>query len=108
MKLRKVLALTLAAAMTLSLAACGGSDEGAAEAPAADDTAAEAPAADDAADDGAAAEEAPATAPAGLTYASVNLGEDYKDLTTRSDNHDQVYPSQDRPRRGRHDSRSDR
>ena len=56
MKLRKVLALTLAAAMTLSLAACGGSDEGAAEAPAADDTAAEAPAADDAADDGAAAE----------------------------------------------------
>lgn len=82
MKLRKVLALTLAAAMTLSLAACGGSDEGAAEAPAADDTAAEAPAADDAADDGAAAEEAPATAPAGLTYASVNLGEDYKDLTT--------------------------
>ena len=57
MKLRKVLALTLAAAMTLSLAACGGSDEGAAEAPAADDTAAEAPAADDAADDGAAAEE---------------------------------------------------
>ncbi len=82
MKLRKVLALTLAAAMTLSLAACGGSDEGAAEAPAADDTAAEteAPAADDAADDGAAAE-APAAA-SGLTYASVNLGEDYKDLTT--------------------------
>ena len=36
MKLRKVLALTLALSMTLSLAACGGSDDGAAEAPAAD------------------------------------------------------------------------
>lgn len=80
MKLKKVLALTLAAAMTLSLAACGGgSDEGAAETPAADDAAAEAPAADDAADDGAAAE---APAAASVTYASVNLGEDYKDLTT--------------------------
>ena len=85
MKLKKVLALTLAAAMTLSLAACGGSDDGgAAEAPAAaDDTAAdetEAPAADEAADDSAETE-APAAA-SGLTYASVNLGEDYKDLTT--------------------------
>ena len=83
MKLRKVLALTLAAAMTLSLTACGGSDEGAAETPAANDTAAEeteSPAADDAADDGAEAE-APAAAPAGLTYASINLGTDYKDLT---------------------------
>ena len=85
MKLKKVLALTLAAAMTLSLAACGGSDDGgAAEAPAAaDDTAAdetEAPAADEAADDNAETE-APAAA-SGLTYASVNLGEDYKDLTT--------------------------
>ena len=81
MKLKKV----LAAAMTLSLAACGGSDDGgAAEAPAAaDDTAAdetEAPAADEAADDSAETE-APAAA-SGLTYASVNLGEDYKDLTT--------------------------
>lgn len=82
MKLRKVLALTLAAAMTLSLTACGGSDEGAAKAPAAaDDTAAEeteTPAADDAADDSA---EAPAAA-SGITYASINLGQDYKDLTT--------------------------
>ncbi len=78
MKLRKVLALTLALSMTLSLAACGGSDEGSAEAPASDEAAsaddAEAPAAD-------AGEEAPAAAPSGLTYASVNLGEDYKDLT---------------------------
>ena len=82
MKLRKVLALTLALSMTFSLAACGGSDEGAAEAPAADagETAApadeaEAPAAD-------AGEEAPAAAASDLTYASIKLGEDYKDLTT--------------------------
>ncbi|MDE7199186.1 MAG: ABC transporter substrate-binding protein [Lachnospiraceae bacterium] len=78
MKLRKVLALTLALSMTLSLAACGGSDEGSAEALASDEAAsaddAEAPAAD-------AGEGAPAAAPSGLTYASVNLGEDYKDLT---------------------------
>ena len=82
MKLRKVLALTLAAAMTLSLTACGGSGEGGAEAPAT-----ETPAADDgaaaetpAADDG--AEAAAPAASSGVTYASINLGEDYKDLTT--------------------------
>ena len=79
MKLRKVLALTLALSMTLSLAACGGSGESAPSAPAAaDETAgedAEAPAAD-------AGEEAPAAAAAGITYASINLGTDYKDLTT--------------------------
>ena len=55
MKLRKVLALTLAAAMTFSLVGCGGSsDEAATEAPATEETAEEAPADD-------AAEEAPAT-----------------------------------------------
>ena len=82
MKLRKVLALTLAAAMTLSLTACGGSGEGGAEAPAT-----ETPAADDgaaaetpAADDG--DEAAAPAASSGVTYASINLGEDYKDLTT--------------------------
>ncbi len=82
MKLRKVLALTLAAAMTLSLTACGGSDEGGAEAPAT-----ETPAADDgaaaetpAADDG--DEAAAPAASSGVTYASINLGEDYKDLAT--------------------------
>ena len=82
MKLRKVLALTLAAAMTLSLTACGGSGEGGAEAPAT-----ETPAADDgaaaetpAADDG--DEAAAPAASSGVTYASINLGEDYKDFTT--------------------------
>lgn len=82
MKLRKVLALTLAAAMTLSLTACGGSDEGGAEAPATetpatdDGAAAETPAADDG------DEAAAPAASSGVTYASINLGEDYKDLTT--------------------------
>lgn len=90
MKLKKALALTLAAAMTFSLVGCGG-DDAAAEAPAADtttddtaddtaaaDNEADAPAAEDTADDAAA--EAPAAG--GLTYASITLGEDYEDITT--------------------------
>ncbi len=84
MKLRKVLALTLALSMTFSLAACGGSDDSAAEAPAAEEEAPaaeeEAPAAEEEAP--AAEEEAPAAEASDLTYASINLGEDYKDLTT--------------------------
>ena len=82
MKLKRVLALTLAAAMTFSLTACGGgsSDEGTASAPAADtagDDGAEAAApADEASDD------ATAPAEAGVTYASINLGEDFQNLTT--------------------------
>ena len=82
MKLKKVLALTLAAAMTFSLAACGGSDDGgAAQAPAAAEDAGsseetQASAAEEA------EPEAEAPAAAGVTYASINLGEDYKDLTT--------------------------
>lgn len=86
MKLKKVLALTLAAAMTFSLVGCGGDTaadapaadtpaEDTTEAPAADDEA-EAPAADDTADDAA------APAAGGLTYASITLGEDYEDITT--------------------------
>ena len=82
MKLKRVLALTLAADMTFSLTACGGgsSDEGTASAPAADtagDDGAEAAApADEASDDAA------APAEAGVTYASINLGEDFQNLTT--------------------------
>ena len=80
MKLKRVLALTLAAAMTFSLTACGGgsSDEGTAPAAVSeedDGTGAPAPA-DEASDD----EAAPAAT--GVTYASINLGEDYKNLTT--------------------------
>lgn len=87
MKLKKVLALTLAAAMTLSLAGCGSSDNSADSSAASttDDAAAETTedttaaedteAADDTADDTAAAAD-------GLTYASITLGQDYTDLTT--------------------------
>ena len=82
---KKFIAAILTAALALgTLTACGGSGEDAADAPAADDSVAaeetEAPVADEASDDGEETE-APA-ASSGLTYASVNLGEDYKDLTT--------------------------
>lgn len=87
MKLKKVLALTLAAAMTFSLAGCGG-DDTAADAPAADtsaDDTAAAPAADDEAEEPAAddtADDAAAPAAGGLSYAAITLGEDYEDITT--------------------------
>ncbi len=86
MKLKKVLALALAAAMTLSLAACGGNTETPAdtntETPAEDTSDAaepEAPAedaeeADDSADAAAPVEGVP-------TYSQVNVGTDYTDLT---------------------------
>ncbi len=86
MKLKKVLALALAAAMTLSLAACGGKTETPAdtntETPAEDTSDAaepEAPAedaeeADDSADAAAPVEGVP-------TYSQVNVGTDYTDLT---------------------------
>ena len=82
MKLKRVLALTLAAAMTFSLTACGGSsDEGAA--PAAetagnDEAAASAPA-DEASDDEAVAPAA--TDSAVPTYSQINVGTDYTNLT---------------------------
>ena len=86
MKLKKVLALALAAAMTLSLAACGGKTETPAdtntETPVEDTSDAaepEAPAedaeeADDSADAAAPVEGVP-------TYSQVNVGTDYTDLT---------------------------
>ena len=82
MKLRKVLALTLAAVMTFSLVACGGSTE-TTEAPAAEaETKEEAPAAETETKEEAPAAEAEAEAPAGVpTYSQITLGEDYTDLT---------------------------
>lgn len=85
MKLKKVLALALAAAMTLSLVACGGgnadtntpAEDTNTEAPADDaDDEAEAPVdeADDSADAAAPAEGVP-------TYSQINVGTDYTDLT---------------------------
>lgn len=78
MKLKKVLALTLAAVMSLSLMACGGAAEETAPAAAEETTeeVAEAPAAEETAE---ATEEA---APTGVpTYSQIKLGEDYTDLT---------------------------
>lgn len=80
MKLKKVLAVTLAAAMTLSMAACGnGGTQEAAPAPAADSSTDAAPAADS----GDAAQDAAPAADAGgvPTYSQINLDTDYKDLT---------------------------
>ena len=78
MKLRKVLALTLAAAMTLSLVACSGAKEEAAaetetktEEAAPAETEAEAPA----------ETEAEAPAEGVPTYSQITVGEDYTDLT---------------------------
>ena len=84
MKLRKVLALTLVAAMTFSLAGCGSSDDSAAETTTEDAAAEEEAPAEDTAEEEAPAEEATedAAAEGGLTYGSITLGEDYTDLTT--------------------------
>lgn len=81
MKLKKVLAVTLAAAMTLSLAACGGGDaQEAAPAPAAESSSNEAAPAADSGD--AAQAETPAAEAGGVpTYSQINLDTDYKDLT---------------------------
>lgn len=91
MKLKKVLALSLAAAMTFSLIGCGSDDSSSSsnDAPAADDTATEdsAPAADDTATDDAAAddtatEDSASTEATGVpTYSQINIGTDYTDLT---------------------------
>ncbi len=76
MKRKKVLALTLAAAMTLSLAGCGSSDSSSADT-SSTETATQT---EETATEEAAAEE---TAEAGeLSYSSITLGEDYTDLTT--------------------------
>ena len=81
MKLRKVLAVTLVAAMTMSMAACGGSnnaaDNGGATNGAASDNSAEAT------NDAAATEssDAAASTDGSLSYADIKLGEDYTDLT---------------------------
>lgn len=78
MKLKKILALTLAAAMTLSLTACGGSAGTSTETPAKEEDGGAKT------DDTAPADDSQPAAPAAgdLTYASVTLGESYTDITT--------------------------
>lgn len=80
MKLRKVLALSLAAAMTLSMVGCGGKET--TEAPAATETETEATDTEAPAEDTADAEaEAEAPAEGVPYYTDITLGEDYTDLT---------------------------
>lgn len=74
MKLKKVLAVALAAVMTMSMAACGGDSTEETNA----DNAAGSAADTEAADAGAADDQ---TAEGGLSYADIKLGEDYTDLT---------------------------
>ncbi|MCR5509787.1 MAG: extracellular solute-binding protein [Lachnospiraceae bacterium] len=84
MKAKKVLALTLSAAMLLGLTACGETAEAPAEAPAAAEEATEeaAPAAEETAEEPAAEEEAeaPAAEAGELSYTGLNLA-DYTDTT---------------------------
>lgn len=92
MKLKRLMALGMAAVMTMSLTACGGDDKAADSSTATDSK----PAADSsaAADNDTAADNADTTgetaadasgdtdAAGGLTYAGITLGEDYTDLVT--------------------------
>lgn len=85
MKLKKVLALSLAAAMTFSLIGCG-SDDGSSssnDTPAADSSSSNdsAPAADDAADTSSSDDSASTEATGVPTYSQINVGTDYTDLT---------------------------
>ena len=91
MKLKRLMALGMAAVMTMSLTACGGDDNAADSSTATDnkpaaDTSASADnsaAADNAGDTAADTDTAgDADAAGGLTYAGITLGEDYTDLVT--------------------------
>ncbi|MCM1039302.1 MAG: ABC transporter substrate-binding protein [Roseburia sp.] len=90
MKLKKVLALSLAAAMTFSLIGCGSDDSSSSNDTSATDTSStedSAPAADNSADDAAAADDTAAddsasTEAGGVpSYSQINVGTDYTDLT---------------------------
>lgn len=76
MKLKKVLAVTLVAAMTMSLAACGGTDDNAAS------TADNAASTTDDAASASGTESNSSSEETGLSYADITLGEDYTDITT--------------------------
>lgn len=83
MKLRKVLAVTLVAAMTMSMAACGGSNNTAGNGGTTDNNSAAADNSTDASNDVAATEsgDASTSTDGSLSYADIKLGEDYTDLT---------------------------
>ena len=83
MKLKKVLALCLAAAMTLSLVACGGSAETTEEAPATEEATEEvAEETEEVAEETEEVAEEATEESGELSYANITLGESYTDITT--------------------------
>lgn len=83
MKLKRLMALGMAAVMTMSLTACGGSgDSASTNNDAAADTTAKTETAADTADTAETTAAAAETEEGGLSYASIKLGEDYTDITT--------------------------
>ncbi|MGN0394640.1 MAG: ABC transporter substrate-binding protein [Coprococcus sp.] len=80
MKLKKVAAVSMAAAMVMSLAACGDKAENSTEATTSADTEATTAAEGDSSED-ATTEESGNEGSGELSYASIKLGEDYTDLT---------------------------
>ena len=84
MKLRKVLALGMAAVMTFSLAACGSSDSGSSAGTSSSDTQQAADStgsADTSTDVGGGSDSAAAEVSGVPTYSQITVGEDYTDLT---------------------------
>lgn len=85
MKLKRLMALGMAAVMTMSLTACGGGSNDAASDKDAASTGKDAASTDNKAastDNNAAADNNADASAGGLTYAGIKLGEDYTDITT--------------------------
>lgn len=92
MKLRKLMALGMAAVMTMSLAACGGNTDSSSSSSSSSSNSSSSSsssnssssdnAADNTASDNTASDDTGSDAAGGLTYAGITLGEDYTDLTT--------------------------
>lgn len=88
MKLKRLMALGMAAVMTMSLAACGGnasesssSDNSSSGSASSDNSSSGSTASDNAAADNTAGDSAGSDAAGTVTYAGITLGEDYTDLT---------------------------
>ncbi|MDO5575227.1 MAG: ABC transporter substrate-binding protein [bacterium] len=79
MKLKKLIAISMASVLTIAMIGCGNSNQGTEGAEAAAET--EAPAAEEAAETEQTAEAAQAPTEGELKYTDITLGEDYTDLT---------------------------
>ena len=86
MKLKRLMALGMAAVMTMSLTACGGSDDKPSDSASSNNNASTDNSAstdnNTTADNDTAADSNAGASTGGLTYAGIKLGEDYTDLTT--------------------------